>query len=213
MPGERDLAEMLEVSRSSVREAIIALEINGFVDVRGGSGVYVTSRIPRVSSPNTVAIPPVDEVDIGPFELLDARILVEPDCAALAAQNATADQRRSLRNVHAAMQLVQPSGEWSKGVGSVHYDRLLHGSIAEACGNAALASVCMHLWDLSERSPIFQRLDAHYVTQQDWTIAWGEHARIVEAIVDGDAVRARHAMAYHLVAIMSRLRENPAWTA
>ena len=210
LPAERDLSEMLEVSRSSVREAIIALEINGFVDVRGGSGVYVTSLLPRASI-NVVA--QADEVDIGPFELLEARLLVEPDCAALAAQNATADQRRALRNVHAAMQLVQPANEKSKGVGSAQYDRLLHGSIAEACGNAALASVCMHLWDLSERSPIFQRLDAHYVTQQDWTIAWGEHTRIVEAIVEGDAVRARHAMSYHLVAIMARLRENPAWTA
>ncbi|MPN30406.1 hypothetical protein SDC9_177877 [bioreactor metagenome] len=111
------------------------------------------------------------------------------------------------------MQLVQPQSELSRGVGSAQYDRLLHGDIADACGNAALASACMHLWDLSERSPIFRRLDEHYVTQQDWTIAWGEHARIVEAIVDGDGVRARHAMAYHLVAIMARLRENPAWTA
>lgn len=212
MPAERDLAEMLEVSRSSVREAIIALEINGLVDVRGGSGVYVTALQPRASG-IAIAPPSFDDVDVGPFELLETRLLVEPDCAALAAQNATADQRRALRNVHAAMQLVQPANEKTKGVRSAHYDRLLHGSIAEACGNAALASVNMHLWDLSERSPIFRRLDAHYVTQQDWTIAWEEHTRIVDAIVDGDAVRARHAMAYHLVAIMARLRENPAWTA
>ena len=204
LPAERELAEMLQVSRPSVREALIALEIEGWVDVRVGSGVYVTGPESRLSLNENNAPGAPLLLDVGAADLLQARLLVEPHCAELAARHATDAQLQAMEEATLAL----PGSEQP----SKHNDRL-HLLIAEACGNAALASVCMHLWDLSERSPIFQRLDAHYVTQQDWTIAWGEHTRIVEAIVEGDAVRARHAMSYHLVAIMVRLRENPAWTA
>ncbi|MEO6271495.1 MAG: GntR family transcriptional regulator, partial [Lautropia sp.] len=46
LPAERDLAQRFRVSRTSVREALIALEIGGFVEVRGGSGIYVSSPLP-----------------------------------------------------------------------------------------------------------------------------------------------------------------------
>ncbi|MNW15175.1 FCD domain protein [compost metagenome] len=52
-------------------------------------------------------------------------------------------------------------------------------------------------------------MDEHFVTPAIWQLAWNEHVRIVDAIRAGDAVRARHAMAYHINAIMARLREDP----
>src|SRR5947208_9814044 len=82
LPPERDLAKQLGVSRPSVREALIALEVEGYVEVRVGSGVYVLGRHSRGSS---AALP----ADSGPFELIKARWLIEAECAALAAKNAT----------------------------------------------------------------------------------------------------------------------------
>lgn len=202
LPSERELAESFDVSRSSVREALIALEISGFVDVRMGSGVYVCARLPVSEGPQDSAA-----VDMAPFELLEARLLLEPECAALAAQHATLEQRTQLAQLHHAMEQAHGRAEGGKAL--LHHDRLFHQAVANACPNAALASACMHLWDLRERSLVYQRLDEHFVTPAIWQLAWNEHVRIVDAIRAGDAVRARHAMAYHINAIMARLREDP----
>ena len=92
LPPERLLATQLSVSRPTVREALIALEVEGWVDIRGGTGVFVLERpadpaqrtaVPRIF-PQTSALPPP-----GPFEVLFARDLVEPEVAALAARHAS----------------------------------------------------------------------------------------------------------------------------
>src|SRR5690349_3269825 len=70
LPPERDLAKQLGVSRPSVREALIALEVEGYVEVRIGSGVYVVDRTDK----DAVAPLPADS---GPFELIKARWLIE----------------------------------------------------------------------------------------------------------------------------------------
>src|SRR5437868_13875859 len=81
LPPERDLAVQLGVSRPSVREALIALEIQGLVEVRVGAGIFVA----QAERPPTV---PINEGQ-GPFELLRARWLIEGEIAALAAREAT----------------------------------------------------------------------------------------------------------------------------
>src|SRR5437762_5710118 len=85
LPPERDLAKQLGVSRPSVREALIALEVGGYVEVRMGSGVYVTGKRPIRAA---AALPE----DSGPFELIRARWMIEGECAALAAKHATKAQ-------------------------------------------------------------------------------------------------------------------------
>ncbi len=201
LPAERDLAEQLQVSRASVREALIALEIEGHVDIRVGSGVYVTDaqsrRVSgaRASRSATAAAPSA----IGPFDLLEARLLVETECAALTAQKASKAQIAVIESAHLAL-----ADTGTPGV----YDRAFHTAIAAACGNAALAATVVHLWSLSENNPVFARLEAHFVTHQVWRTAHLEHGRILEAIIDRDPIRARHAMHDHLVAILARLRED-----
>src|SRR6187549_1894483 len=76
LPPERDLAKQLGVSRPSVREALIALEVEGYVEVRVGSGVYVQGA----RAAPTAAAEPLPE-DSGPFELIKARWLIEAECA------------------------------------------------------------------------------------------------------------------------------------
>jgi DNA-binding FadR family transcriptional regulator len=207
LPAERDLAEILQVSRSSIREALIALELSGYVEVRVGSGVYVT--MPRENSGNAAAsasdtdiTPAIARIasDIGPFELLETRLLIEPECAAYAAQKGTDEQLARIRETQAAMSAA--------GDALSHYDREFHAAIAAACGNSALEAVTMHIWDLSEASPVYQRLDKHFVDSQVWDVALREHERITDAILDRDPIRARHAMYAHLLGIMARLRED-----
>ncbi len=101
LPAERELAAMYNVSRPTVREAVIALEIEGLVEVRIGSGVYVISQTPSREGV---------ERDIGAFELTEARILIEGEAAALAAANITDEEIAELERLLAEMEAANQSG-------------------------------------------------------------------------------------------------------
>ncbi len=100
LPPERDLARQLGVSRPSVREALIALEVEGLVEVRIGSGIYVMA--PNVQAVGKLA----GEIhaEAGPFELLRARYVIESECAALAAKSARKTQLASIAEALDQMQ-------------------------------------------------------------------------------------------------------------
>src|SRR3569832_72918 len=104
LPSERDLTQQLTVSRASVREALIALEIDGLVVVRVGLGVFANAVPAATPQRATPAAP-------GPFEVLSARYLIEGETAALAARLGTAEQHARIRETLAAMTAeVQRSG-------------------------------------------------------------------------------------------------------
>ncbi len=184
LPPERDLAKQLGVSRPSVREALIALEVEGYVEVRIGSGVYVLG--PR---PSTAATLPADS---GPFELIRARWLIEGECAALAAKNATKAQVRAMEEA-----LDEMDSERERGIMPLASDRTFHLRIGEACGNSALALVVKTLWD-QRTGPLFLRLEHHFDTPSLWNVAIREHREIVAAIARHDAAGARAAMRRHM---------------
>jgi len=201
LPAERDLAEQLQVSRASVREALIALEIEGYVDVRVGTGVFVCARRARQDTVSRAFDAMSASVDIGPFELLEVRLLLEPECAALAAHKASGEQQEAIRTACAALPTAQTDTP-------LQYDIAFHAAIAAACGNAALASAIEHLRALSSANPVFARLNQHMVTDAVWVKAHQEHERILDAILDRDSTRARHAMYDHLLSVQARLRED-----
>lgn len=186
LPPERDLAKQLGVSRPSVREALIALEVEGYVEVRIGSGVYVMG--PR---PAAATIEPLPE-DSGPFELIKARWLIEAECAALAAKQATKTQIRAMEDA-----LDQMQADRDKGVMPLAADRLFHLRIAEASGNSALALVVKTLWE-QRTGALFLRLEHHFDTPSLWDVAIREHREIVAAIARHDASAARGAMRRHM---------------
>ena len=185
LPPERDLAHQLGVSRPSVREALIALEVEGYVEVRVGSGVYVLGARP----PGRAAALPADS---GPFELIRARWLIDAECAALAARQATKAQIRAMQEA-----LDQMDSDRERGVMPLAADRLFHLRIAEASGNSALALVVKTLWD-QRTGPLFLRLEHHFDTPALWSVAIREHREIVAAIARHEASAARAAMRRHM---------------
>ena len=185
LPPERDLARQLGVSRPSVREALIALEVEGYVEVRVGSGVYVTG-----TRRSAAALPlPADS---GPFELIRARWLIEGECAALAAKAATKAQVRAIEDALTAME-----EDTGNGVMPLVNDRLFHLRVAEASGNSALALVVQTLWD-QRTGPLFLRLEHHFDTPNLWQIAIREHREVAAAIAKKDPAGARAAMRHHM---------------
>ena len=183
LPPERDLAKQLGVSRPSVREALIALEVEGYVEVRMGSGVYVTDR--REGSARAAA-------GSGPFELIRARWMIESECAALAAKNATKAQVKAIEEALDEMEAARDGGKVP-----LEADRAFHLRIAEATGNSALVLVVQTLWD-QRTGPLFLRLEHHYDTPGLWTVAIKEHRDIVAGIARHDAGAARTAMRKHM---------------
>ncbi len=196
LPPERDLAKKLGVSRPSVREALIALEVEGFVEVRIGSGVYVADA--RKMAARRPVLPP----DSGPFELIDARRLVESECAALAARHASTAQIRQMKAALASM-----SRDRRRYVVPLDGDHLFHLRIAEASGNSALALVVRTLW-AQRTGPLFLQLEHHFDTPALWSAAIDEHQAVLAAIEAHDPAAARAAMRRHLLHAGSRFKRS-----
>ena len=198
LPPERDLARELGVSRPSVREALIALEVEGLVEVRIGSGIYV--RKVRNGDARDTA-----DALAGPFELLRARYVIESECAALAAKSA---KRAHLRSIEDA--LDEMDRELDAGRQPLPADRQFHLRIAEATGNGALVHVIRILWD--ERSgELFKRLEDHYDSPELWCTAMSEHRAVLKAIAAHDVEGARGAMQRHLDCAYKRFSKG--WNA
>jgi DNA-binding FadR family transcriptional regulator len=186
LPPERDLAVQLGVSRPSVREALIALEVEGLVEVRMGSGVYVTGASPRAA-----AVAGMDAA-LGPFDIIRARQLIEAELAALAARSRTPATVKRLRAAVKAME-----DDIARGIMPMRGDREFHVALAEASDNAALVRVVTELFD-ERNNPLFVQLGHHFENARSWRAAVAEHRAVLRAVADGDAALARRAMRDHL---------------
>jgi DNA-binding FadR family transcriptional regulator len=186
LPSERDLARQLGVSRPIVREAMIALEIQGFVEVRTGSGSFVT-RAPADGGAAPGA-------DVGPsaFDLIAARKLLEPEIARQAALARSAADLATLRETLDAM------GEAAAaGLDMAPSDRLFHSQVAAATGNSVLISTVEQFWDLAA-TPLFASLHGRSGLPANQMAALAEHGAILDALRAGDADASHAAMRSHL---------------
>jgi DNA-binding FadR family transcriptional regulator len=196
LPAERELAKRLRVSRPSLREAIIALEVEGLLDVRVGSGIYVGRPGERRNGSDLANAS-------GPFEVIRARWMIEGECAALAAKNGSAAQLRAIRKAHANM-----LKETKKHHNPLDADRAFHVSIAEATGNSALELVVQTLWD-QRVGPLYRALEVklEYPAMGGETV--DEHKAVVDAILGRNPAAARGAMRRHMD--MTKKRYSKDW--
>ena len=183
LPAERELAASLGVSRASVREAIISLEIGGLVEVRVGTGIFVT----RIAGPRQTA----GDEGPGPFELLDARKLIEGEIAALAAAHSQPSDIDALR--HSVRDMEAAIGDFAQREA---IDREFHLRVAKATGNGSLELVVGGLWD--QRAELWGRMQHHFHTAELAQKTIEDHDAIVGAIAAHDADAARAAMHRHL---------------
>jgi DNA-binding FadR family transcriptional regulator len=192
LPSERDLALAYAVSRPTIREAIIALELDGLVEVRLGSGVYVMARSPRDGQ--------AGEMDVGPFELLEARRSIEGESAALAAALITDAELDELEGLVAEMQAENTHDV----VMSEDADRRFHMLIATATQNSAMVAAVQMLWDARARSPQTKLLSAK-AHAAGVTPSIDEHAGILDALRRRSPDDARQAMRDHLTRVLTSL--------
>jgi GntR family transcriptional regulator, uxu operon transcriptional repressor len=200
LPAERELAVLLGVSRTSVREALISLEIAGRVEVRVGTGIFV--RRPAGASrgmPATgqVAAGAANGLDVGtgPFELLAARRLIEGEIAALAARRIRKGEIAALQDTIDRMHMHGDDFEQRDAA-----DRAFHVAIAEATGNGSFALVVHALWE-QRRGELWTRIEKHFHTTALREKTLADHAAIVAALAAHDSDAARAAMHRHLARV------------
>ena len=178
LPGERELADQLNVSRVTVREAEIFLQAQGIIQVKTGSGAYVldpsnyNGSLPNVSA----------------FELTEARTLFESEAAALAARDIS-DETLSLLEGH--LQKMRGTDREAELA-----DRDFHLTIASASGNAAVRYVVELLWRIRmESKPVRKVYDS--VCMDDTQAREDEHRAVLDALRNRDPAAARLAMREH----------------
>lgn len=190
LPAEREMAQQYNVSRPTVREAIIALEVQGLVEVRIGSGAYVM-RLPGEED--------IPGFNISAFELTEARLLFEGEAAALAATQITDEE------VAAIEELVRQIAEENLDPrGTDKADRAFHLAIARASRNNAVVETVERLWDLRSASPEAALLHEKARTANVKPVV-EEHTAVVEALKARDPAAAREAMRTHLGAVIDGL--------
>jgi GntR family transcriptional repressor for pyruvate dehydrogenase complex len=190
LPAERELAARFDVSRPTVREAIIALEVQGLVEVRIGSGAHVL-RLPGQGEAPAFAISAI--------EVTEARLLFEAESAALAATQISDSEITELEKLLAAI------AEENRELAGTHAaDRAFHIAIARATRNSAVLDAIERLWELRDKSPESTLLDAKVLAANVRPVV-EEHSAILEALRARNPLAARAAMRAHLTAALDGL--------
>lgn len=183
LPSERDLAERLGVSRPTIREAMIALELSGIIEIRTGSGIYVTEKKPTLNT---------SDKGVGPFEILEAREVIEVEACGLAATRISDQQIAELRVVLEEMREEQHSDNASEQA-----DWKFHCIIAEAAQNTALYDIINWLWELRNQSTLSTAF-LERIREEGVHPAIDDHEKIVDALEKRDPNAAKKAMQKHI---------------
>ena len=200
LPTEQELVAALGVSRTVVREAVAALRADGMVTTRQGSGAFVAAdpgRVPFRIDP--AGLSSIEDV----LEVMELRLAIEVEAAALAATRITPSRlvpiRRALRAIEAVL---------AKGGGAVTEDFAFHRAIAQASGNTRIAELLELLGHhVIPRQSVRLSLIAPAAAQRLYlTRIQEEHGRIFQAIGNADAAEARKAMRAHLTRSLARYR-------
>lgn len=183
LPSERDLAQQMGVSRPSVREALIALEVMGMVEVRVGDGVLVCGRSESAASA---------DAENSPLEQLQARMMLEGEVAGLAAENVTPEQLAALD-----ASLVAMEGMINDRTRFLEEDQRFHMAVVVASGSQTLIDLVEFLWK-QRTLPVYRAFEEHFTGAAEQAAVLEEHRAIVEAIRQHDSRKARSAMRKHI---------------
>jgi DNA-binding FadR family transcriptional regulator len=198
LPTEQELMKAMGVSRTVVREAVAALRADGLVTTRQGAGAFVAdaSRLPFRINPDGLS----SIADV--LEVMELRLAVEVEAAALAAERIDAERLASVSRALGAIEVAIGRGE-----GAINEDFAFHRAVAEASGNPRFAE-------------LLEFLGRHVIPRQSVRLSLGtprgqrqylvglqkEHRRIYEAIRDRQPAEARKAMRTHLTRSLQRYR-------
>lgn len=187
LPAERLISEEMDVSRTVVREAIIMLEVEGYVDVRKGSGIHVIANQANHLVTDNKGL---EFALCGPFELLQARQLIESNVAEFAATQITKDDIVKLLD-------IQRNARQEDRFRDSEWDLKFHMQVAMATRNTALVTIVRETWQQRILNPYWRKLHEHIDAKsiESWC---SEHDAILDALIKKDPYAAKLAMWQHL---------------
>ena len=189
LPSERLMAAQFKVSRSSIREAIRSLELQGLLVSKRGSGTYINTEdldsvVALIASTLTSGEETLEEI----FEV---RHLLEPQIAAVAAQRASPEDVRRLSEI-----LEEQKEQITDGETGVDSDTAFHFALASATHNSALVKVVSAVEDILRRS---RDISLQEPGRPQRSLA--SHRQILKRVLEGDAEAAKQAMEHHLTSV------------
>lgn len=191
LPSERTMSQQLGVSRPTVREAVLFLEIIGLVEVRTGAGIYVLEEGQR-GERSYVG----EDFGPSPYYIIDTRLFIESEIAAQVAGTITEEQLVGLRDAIKKMEEDAVLGR-QDATNERDGDRLFHNRLAGAIGNPVLESIVDQLWE-GMRRPMFKTVSKRVQLPKNALQAVADHRAIVASLEQRDADGARLAMRRHL---------------
>jgi GntR family hexuronate regulon transcriptional repressor len=182
----------MNISRTVVREAMIMLEVEGYVEVRKGSGIRVISQNGNQANSGSAESGLTDNfmLGCGPFELLQARQLIETNIVEFAATQA------SKQDIVALMKIQEQAKSEDRARDS-DWDKEFHIQLARCTQNSAMVHIAELLWEQRAQNPYWKKMHEHI---EDTDIAsWcQEHDDILKALMQRDPRAAKLAMWRHL---------------
>jgi len=192
LPGERELAEELNVSRVTIREAEIALQAMGYIQIKTGSGAYVTDRADEDHQ---------DIPSVNALELTEARLLFESEAAALAARAINDDTLDRLEQLVSVMSSTNPDDDEA----SQEADREFHLTIAAASRNLAVQHTVETLWRMRTELPAVREVHAAVCAGETASERGQEHGEVLKALKNRDPAAARRAMQEHFTRLLTAM--------
>jgi len=193
LPSERDLSQQYETSRATIREAIIMLELKDLVEVKKGAGIFFKENTNNKKGIKTKNTNNINEV--GPFELLQSRLVLEVSIVEFAAKNIKLSELRQLKNI-----IQRQENSFGDSEQFETLDREFHLCIAEATQNRMLIDTANRLWNIVRTENIlWQQLNKKYLHDTPLKESWlAEHRKIFAALQKRDPMLAREAMIEHI---------------
>lgn len=202
LPPERQLSEMLGISRNSLREAIRVLDILGIIRVEQGSGMVIdATKISDVVTRHLSFALLINRDKL--VELFEARLVVETECAGFAAARATPSEVAALKAAYE--KLVEYRTDRAKGI---QYELSIHALIAKAAHNAVLEKILSSL-----RQVLKESRETTVPSSGVTTATVDSQAKIIDAIGRHDQAAARSLMHEHISAVAERVRKGAEKTA
>lgn len=202
LPSERELAEVLGVSRPKLREALKQLEQNGLVTVRHGEGTFIAQLTGRAMSPAFLAL--YTRHGEAFYHYLEYRKEQEAFAASLAAQRATQSDIERLDEI---ISVMREAWEQNDDETSQEADIRLHSAIVDASQNTTLIHMMTSVYDLTREGVFYNR---RFLRTMDGTgeALLRQHIAIVDAIKSGDPEQARRAACEHMDFVEASFRKG-----
>ncbi|MFC7395190.1 FadR/GntR family transcriptional regulator [Scopulibacillus cellulosilyticus] len=196
LPAERELCEQFGVSRAPVRQALSALELNGFIYSRQGEGVYVKSnQIAHDSQQSAIFFN-----SISPEDIVEVRMNIEPVIVKYAAQRAN---NEDIEVLHSTIKKMEEETE--AGLYVPETDEKLHYSIAKASHNDLFVNIMMAISNAMKQQEMWKFIRDRTVTRPDYReVNFKEHKLIIKAIEEHNEKEAMEFMTKHMQNLYDR---------